>query len=51
MSEKVKAVSFLQWVIENYCITGVDTFFHPDNIENDLTAEQLFDIYKKQKES
>ena len=41
------AIGFLQFIIDNYCIGGINTFFHPDNIELDLTAEQVYKEYLK----
>ena len=47
MTKKEHSIGFLQWVIDNLCICGIDTFFHPDDMDKDLTADDAYKLYEK----
>ncbi len=51
MTKEEHTKDFTQWLISSVCISGIDTFFMPDDIETDLTLDQVYNIYLKQKES
>lgn len=47
MTQRERAIDFMRWIIDNYCIAGIDTFYLPDTDE-EINGNELYTRYLKQ---